>query len=191
MIVFRDRPPTFHVQAWYDEVRDFSYPYPQECNPHCPYRCSGPVCTHYTQVKLHSRFNNLHFAMIQAISWDVLCSNSDIMFFFHSWFGPQPTKLAVPSMCAITWMYGGWSGPKLCTWSAITLPRKNVKLFLSFAVWYNSNKALLLAFVMWHPFHRGNWWGHAPYKHGTPCSACPPSYGGGCRNNLCYKGTKP
>jgi len=62
MIVFRDRPPTFHVQAWYDEVRDFSYPYPQECNPHCPYRCSGPVCTHYTQVKTHSRYqiNNIH-----------------------------------------------------------------------------------------------------------------------------------
>ncbi|KAK6302666.1 hypothetical protein J4Q44_G00270210 [Coregonus suidteri] len=32
----------------------------------------------------------------------------------------------------------------------------------------------------------GNWWGHAPYKHGRPCSACPPSYGGGCRDNLCY-----
>ncbi|KAI2667624.1 Peptidase inhibitor 15 [Labeo rohita] len=63
----RDRPPTFHVQAWYDEVRDFSYPYPQECNPHCPYRCSGPVCTHYTQVKPHSGFRYLHFVMIQAI----------------------------------------------------------------------------------------------------------------------------
>lgn len=37
--------------------------------------------------------------------------------------------------------------------------------------------------------HRGNWWGHSPYKHGTPCSACPPSYGGGCKDNLCYKGT--
>ncbi|XP_006924103.1 cysteine-rich secretory protein LCCL domain-containing 1 isoform X2 [Pteropus alecto] len=35
--------------------------------------------------------------------------------------------------------------------------------------------------------HRGNWWGHAPYKHGRPCSACPPSFGGGCRENLCYK----
>ncbi|XP_035765351.1 cysteine-rich secretory protein LCCL domain-containing 1 isoform X2 [Neolamprologus brichardi] len=35
---------------------------------------------------------------------------------------------------------------------------------------------------------KGNWWGHAPYKHGTPCSSCPPSYGGGCKDNLCYKG---
>ncbi|KAJ8272645.1 hypothetical protein GJAV_G00091740 [Gymnothorax javanicus] len=33
----------------------------------------------------------------------------------------------------------------------------------------------------------GNWWGHAPYKHGSPCSACPPSYGGSCRDNLCYR----
>ncbi|KAF3835939.1 hypothetical protein F7725_028497 [Dissostichus mawsoni] len=69
-------PPTFHVQAWYDEVKDYSFPYPQECDPYCPFRCSGPV---------------------------------------------------------------------------------------------------------------GNWWGHSPYKHGTPCSACPPSYGGGCKENLCYK----
>lgn len=39
-----------------------------------------------------------------------------------------------------------------------------------------------------HFFHRGNWIGEAPYQHGRPCSQCPPSYGGGCRNNLCYKG---
>lgn len=38
--------------------------------------------------------------------------------------------------------------------------------------------------------NRGNWWGHAPYKHGAPCSACPPSYGGGCKDNLCYKGRR-
>ncbi|CAN0275417.1 unnamed protein product [Lampetra fluviatilis] len=46
----RFRPPTFHVQAWYDEVRDYSFPYPHECNPWCPFRCTGPVCTHYTQL---------------------------------------------------------------------------------------------------------------------------------------------
>lgn len=46
----RYRPPTSHVQAWYDEVKDYSFPYPQECSPYCPFRCSGPVCTHYTQV---------------------------------------------------------------------------------------------------------------------------------------------
>uniref|UniRef100_A0A8C3JFI8 Cysteine rich secretory protein LCCL domain containing 1 n=1 Tax=Calidris pygmaea TaxID=425635 RepID=A0A8C3JFI8_9CHAR len=88
----RYRPPTFHVQAWYDEVRDFTYPHPHECDPYCPYKCSGPVCTHYTQVCVQQ----------------TRCSS-------------------------------------------------------------------------------GNWWGHAPYKPGRPCSACPPSFGGGCRENLCYR----
>lgn len=38
------------MQSWYDEVKDYTYPYPHECNPWCPERCSGPMCTHYTQV---------------------------------------------------------------------------------------------------------------------------------------------
>ena len=46
----RYRSPAYHVQAWYDEVKDYTYPYPHECNPWCPDRCSGPMCTHYTQV---------------------------------------------------------------------------------------------------------------------------------------------
>lgn len=62
--VSRDRPPTYHVQAWYDEVRYYSYPYSQECNPHCPFRCSGPVCTHYTQVSVTS----VH-ATFQSFDW--------------------------------------------------------------------------------------------------------------------------
>lgn len=33
---------------------------------------------------------------------------------------------------------------------------------------------------------RGNWIGEAPYKVGVPCSACPPSYGGSCSNNMCF-----
>uniref|UniRef100_A0A674C797 Cysteine-rich secretory protein LCCL domain containing 1b n=1 Tax=Salmo trutta TaxID=8032 RepID=A0A674C797_SALTR len=117
----RDRPPTFHVQAWYDEVRDYSYPYPQECNPHCPFRCSGPVCTHYTQ-------------MVWATSSHIGCA-INVCYNMNVW-GMIWTK-AVYLVC-------NYSPP-------------------------------------------GNWWGHAPYKHGSPCSACPPSYGGGCRDNLCYK----
>ncbi|KAG9474797.1 hypothetical protein GDO78_003320 [Eleutherodactylus coqui] len=46
----RYRSPAFHVQSWYDEVKDYTYPYPHECNPYCPERCSGPMCTHYTQI---------------------------------------------------------------------------------------------------------------------------------------------
>ncbi|XP_076838128.1 cysteine-rich secretory protein LCCL domain-containing 1b [Brachyhypopomus gauderio] len=117
----RDRPPTFHVQAWYDEVRDFSYPYPQECDPYCPYRCSGPVCTHYTQ---------LVWATSNRIG------------------------------CAINVCYN------MNVWGMI---------------WA---KAVYLVCNYSPP---GNWYGHAPYKHGRPCSACPASYGGGCRDNLCYK----
>ncbi|XP_035284440.1 cysteine-rich secretory protein LCCL domain-containing 1b [Anguilla anguilla] len=117
----RDRPPTFHVQAWYDEVRDFSFPYPQECDPYCPYRCHGPVCTHYTQ---------LVWATSNRIG------------------------------CAINVCYN------MNVWGMI---------------WA---KAVYLVCNYSPP---GNWWGHAPYKHGSPCSACPPSYGGRCRDNLCYR----
>ncbi|XP_029687471.1 cysteine-rich secretory protein LCCL domain-containing 1b isoform X2 [Takifugu rubripes] len=118
----RDRPPTYHVQAWYDEVRYYSYPYSQECNPHCPFRCSGPVCTHYTQL--------------------VWATSSRIG-------------------CAINVCYN------MNVWGMI---------------WA---KAVYLVCNYSPP---GNWWGHAPYKYGAPCSACPDSYAGGCRNNLCYKG---
>uniref|UniRef100_H3AK68 Cysteine rich secretory protein LCCL domain containing 1 n=1 Tax=Latimeria chalumnae TaxID=7897 RepID=H3AK68_LATCH len=117
----RYRPPTFHVQAWYDEVRDYTYPYPQECNPYCPFRCSGPVCTHYTQV--------------------VWATSSRIG-------------------CAITLCHN------MNVWGQIW--PKAVYLVCNYSP-------------------KGNWWGHAPYKHGRSCSACPPSFGGGCRNNLCYK----
>lgn len=50
---------------------------------------------------------------------------------------------------------------------------------------------MLSVCCLFYHLNRGNWWGHSPYKHGTPCSACPPSYGGGCKDNLCYKGIKP
>ncbi|XP_015668707.1 cysteine-rich secretory protein LCCL domain-containing 1 [Protobothrops mucrosquamatus] len=117
----RYRPLTFHVQSWYDEVRDFTYPYPQECNPYCPYRCSGPVCTHYTQV-VWATSNRIGCAVN-------LCHNMNV------WGQIWPKAIYL-----------------VCNYSP-----------------------------------KGNWWGHAPYKHGRPCSECPPSFGGGCRENLCYK----
>uniref|UniRef100_A0A8C2IML0 Cysteine-rich secretory protein LCCL domain containing 1a n=1 Tax=Cyprinus carpio TaxID=7962 RepID=A0A8C2IML0_CYPCA len=118
----RYRPPTSHVQAWYDEIKDYSFPYPQECNPHCPFKCSGPVCTHYTQL--------------------VWATSSRIG-------------------CAINVCYN------MNVWGQIWA--KAVYLVCNYSP-------------------KGNWWGYTPYKHGTPCSACPPSYGGLCRENLCYKG---
>ncbi|MGH0161464.1 UNVERIFIED_CONTAM: hypothetical protein FKN15_061034 [Acipenser sinensis] len=117
----RFRPPTFHIQAWYDEVRDYTYPYSQECDPYCPFRCSGPVCTHYTQVV---------WATSSRIGCAInLCHNMNV------WGQIWPKAIYL-----------------VCNYSP-----------------------------------KGNWWGHAPYKNGRSCSACPPSYGGGCRDNLCYK----
>ncbi|CAM9700083.1 unnamed protein product [Lampetra fluviatilis] len=34
---------------------------------------------------------------------------------------------------------------------------------------------------------KGNWIGEAPYRQGTPCSRCPPRFGGSCRGGLCYQ----
>nr|XP_032830643.1 cysteine-rich secretory protein LCCL domain-containing 1-like [Petromyzon marinus] len=118
----RFRPPTFHVQAWYDEVRDYSFPYPHECNPWCPFRCTGPVCTHYTQL--------------------VWATSSRIG-------------------CAINLCYN------MNVWGQVWA--RAVYLVCNYAP-------------------KGNWWGSAPYKVGRPCSECPPSYGGGCRDNMCFWG---
>uniref|UniRef100_A0A3B3CXG3 Cysteine-rich secretory protein LCCL domain containing 2 n=1 Tax=Oryzias melastigma TaxID=30732 RepID=A0A3B3CXG3_ORYME len=120
----RYRSPAFHVQAWYDEVKDYTYPYPSECNPWCPERCSGPMCTHYTQL-------------VWATTNRVGCA-------VH--------------VC-----------PRMNVWGEI---------------WENA------VYLVCNYSPKGNWIGEAPYRHGRPCSQCPPSFGGGCRNNLCYKEKK-
>lgn len=56
----RYRSPAYHVQAWYDEVKDYTYPYPDECRPWCPERCSGPMCTHYTQVSERDQLQTVY-----------------------------------------------------------------------------------------------------------------------------------
>ncbi|XP_062405850.1 cysteine-rich secretory protein LCCL domain-containing 2 isoform X1 [Sardina pilchardus] len=118
----RYRSPAYHVQAWYDEVKDYTYPYPHECNPWCPDRCSGPMCTHYTQL-------------VWATTTRVGCA-------VHT--------------CS-----------RMNVWGEI---------------WENA------VYLVCNYSPKGNWIGEAPYQHGRPCSKCPPSYGGGCRDNLCYKG---
>ncbi|KAJ3593820.1 hypothetical protein NHX12_006154 [Muraenolepis orangiensis] len=119
----RHRSAAYHVQAWYDEVKDYTYPYPQECNPWCPDRCSGPMCTHYTQL-------------VWATTTRVGCA-------VHT--------------C-----------PRMDVWGE---------------VWENS------VYLVCNYSPKGNWIGEAPYQQGRPCSQCPPSYGGGCKNNLCHKDT--
>ncbi|XP_061078087.1 cysteine-rich secretory protein LCCL domain-containing 2 [Conger conger] len=116
----RYRSPAYHVQAWYDEAKDYTYPYPEECTPWCPDHCKGPMCTHYTQL-------------VWATTTRVGCA-------VH--------------VC-----------PKMDVWGEI---------------WENS------VYLVCNYSPKGNWIGEAPYKHGRPCSQCPPSYGGGCRDNLCF-----
>lgn len=126
----RYRPPTFHVQAWYDEVKDYSFPYPQECNPYCPFKCSGPVCTHYTQVARYVSYHFIRFLetlsvshlrlnCIISFSWSVLSS-------FCSWFGPPAVGLAAPSTCVTTWMCGDRFGPKPFILSATIHQSKHI-----------------------------------------------------------------
>uniref|UniRef100_A0A8C8BPL9 Cysteine rich secretory protein LCCL domain containing 2 n=1 Tax=Otus sunia TaxID=257818 RepID=A0A8C8BPL9_9STRI len=117
----RYRSPAFHVQSWYDEVKDYTYPYPHECNPWCPEKCTGSMCTHYTQIV---------------------------------WATTNKIGCAV-NVCK-----------QMNVWGEI---------------WENA------VYLVCNYSPKGNWIGEAPYKTGRPCSECPPSYGGGCQNNLCYK----
>ncbi|KFV12619.1 Cysteine-rich secretory protein LCCL domain-containing 2 [Tauraco erythrolophus] len=117
----RYRSPAFHVQSWYDEVKDYTYPYPHQCDPWCPEQCAGAMCTHYTQIV---------WATTNKIG------------------------------CAVN------TCKQMNVWGEI---------------WENA------VYLVCNYSPKGNWIGEAPYKAGRPCSECPPSYGGGCRNNLCYK----
>ncbi|XP_035192720.1 cysteine-rich secretory protein LCCL domain-containing 2 [Oxyura jamaicensis] len=117
----RYRSPAFHVQSWYDEVKDYTYPYPHECNPWCPDKCTGSMCTHYTQIV---------------------------------WATTNRIGCAV-NVCK-----------RMNVWGEI---------------WENA------VYLVCNYSPKGNWIGEAPYKSGRPCSECPPSYGGSCQNNLCYK----
>uniref|UniRef100_F6Y2I4 R3H domain containing like n=1 Tax=Equus caballus TaxID=9796 RepID=F6Y2I4_HORSE len=38
------------VKSWSAEKRHYLFPAPKDCTPRCPWRCSGPVCSHYTQM---------------------------------------------------------------------------------------------------------------------------------------------
>ncbi|KAI9523204.1 Peptidase inhibitor 15-A, partial [Dissostichus eleginoides] len=112
------------VKPWYDEVKDYSFPYPRDCNPRCPLRCYGPMCTHYTQ-------------MVWATSNKVGCA-------IHT--------------CHNMNVWG--------------------------SVWKRAT------YLVCNYSPKGNWIGEAPYKVGVPCSACPPSYGGSCSNNMCFPALK-
>ncbi|XP_003800094.1 peptidase inhibitor 15 [Otolemur garnettii] len=107
------------VKPWYDEVKDYAFPYPQDCNPRCPMRCFGPMCTHYTKAvwKVSNRHMN---SCVHVFKDDLIFLNKWIVlmlsFFFPSrgnWIGEAPYKVGVPcSSCPPS--YGGSCTDNLC-----------------------------------------------------------------------------
>uniref|UniRef100_A0A671MQ39 Peptidase inhibitor 15-like n=1 Tax=Sinocyclocheilus anshuiensis TaxID=1608454 RepID=A0A671MQ39_9TELE len=100
------------VKAWYDEVRDYVFPYPRDCNPRCPMRCYGPMCTHYTQMVWAS--SNRVGCAIQTcynmVVWGVVWREATYLVCNYSpkgnWIGDAPYRVGVPcSACPPS--YGG------------------------------------------------------------------------------------
>ncbi|XP_056123500.1 peptidase inhibitor 15 isoform X2 [Rhinichthys klamathensis goyatoka] len=107
------------VKPWYDEVRDYAFPYPHDCNPRCPMRCYGPMCTHYTQMVWAS--SNRVGCAIQAcynmVVWGAVWREATYLVCNYSpkgnWIGEAPYRVGVPcSSCPPS--YGGSCSNNMC-----------------------------------------------------------------------------
>ncbi|XP_027031947.1 peptidase inhibitor 15-A [Tachysurus fulvidraco] len=107
------------VKPWYDEVKDYSFPYPRDCNPRCPLKCYGPMCTHYTQMvwatsnKVGCAIHTCHNMNVWGSVWRratyLVCNYSGK----GNWIGEAPYKVGVPcSMCPPS--YGGSCSNNMC-----------------------------------------------------------------------------
>uniref|UniRef100_A0A8C2A7V9 Peptidase inhibitor 15b n=1 Tax=Cyprinus carpio TaxID=7962 RepID=A0A8C2A7V9_CYPCA len=161
------------VKPWYDEVRDYVFPYPHDCNPHCPMRCYGPMCTHYTQMvwassnrvgcAIQTCYNMVVWGIVWREATYLVCNYSPKLVMFLSF----NTTLARSFTLQEHRVYHSQSD-NASTW---------LRCYACSSLWYIFKTVL---------FFRGNWIGEAPYRVGVPCSACPPSYGGSCSNNMCF-----
>ncbi|XP_029470254.1 peptidase inhibitor R3HDML [Rhinatrema bivittatum] len=107
------------VQSWYNERQYYSFPYPQECYPSCPNKCSGSICGHYTQMVWASSnrigcavntCKNIKMPGSTRRRAILLVCNYSIK---GNWIGEAPYKLGVPcSACPPS--YGGVCSNKLC-----------------------------------------------------------------------------
>ncbi|MBN3296267.1 CRSPL inhibitor, partial [Amia calva] len=80
------------VRSWYDERQFYSFPYPHECNPSCPNKCSGSVCSHYTQrVKKRKRD---FFSVARA---------DGLVGVAHPWSQQETLQLISPGILSKSW----------------------------------------------------------------------------------------
>ncbi|XP_019492653.1 PREDICTED: peptidase inhibitor R3HDML isoform X2 [Hipposideros armiger] len=90
------------VKSWSEEKRHYLYPAPKDCNPHCPWRCSGPVCSHYTQMvwassnRLGCAIHTCGSISVWGSTWHqavYLVCNYAIK---GNWIGEAPYKMGKP-----------------------------------------------------------------------------------------------
>ncbi|XP_003411772.1 peptidase inhibitor R3HDML [Loxodonta africana] len=107
------------VKSWSEEKRHYLFPAPRDCNPHCPWRCSGPVCSHYTQMVWASS-NRLGCAIHTCGSINVWGSNWRRAVYLvcnyaikGNWIGEAPYKMGKPcSACPSS--YQGSCSSNMC-----------------------------------------------------------------------------
>ena len=90
------------VRSWSEEKRHYSFPAPKDCTPHCPWLCSGPVCSHYTQMvwasssRLGCAINTCSSINVWGNTWQqavYLVCNYAIK---GNWIGEAPYKAGKP-----------------------------------------------------------------------------------------------
>ncbi|KAH0619659.1 hypothetical protein JD844_000512 [Phrynosoma platyrhinos] len=107
--------------------------------------------------------------------------------------GPQSLLMSIGQNLGVHWgryELGEQHGGSQCVFQGIVWATTNkvgcaVNVCQRMDVWGQIWENAVYLVCNYSP--KGNWIGEAPYKNGRPCSECPPSYGGRCQNNLCYK----
>ncbi|XP_059913904.1 peptidase inhibitor 15-like [Gadus macrocephalus] len=108
------------VEPWFDEVKDYAFPYPGLCNPACPLLCYGPMCTHYTQM-VWATTNRVGCAVqtcANMLVWGALWREATYLVCNYSpkgnWVGEAPYRVGVPcSSCPPG--YGGSCRNNMCS----------------------------------------------------------------------------
>ncbi|KAI6074102.1 Peptidase inhibitor R3HDML isoform X2 [Aix galericulata] len=172
------------VRSWHREQQHFSFPHPRECNPRCPSKCSGSVCSHYTQAVCPGA----GWAQKRDIEKPPLGGRV-----VPGWAQHPPRELGLLGLGPCPAAGAGSADHPLSVLAQMVWASSNrlgcaIHACSNVRVWGSTwHRAVLL---VCNYAIKGNWIGEAPYKVGRPCSACPPSYGGVCSNNMCFTGLK-